>query len=65
MMELIIQFLGFIIFAIPTFGSVLVINYVVASRMFPAFNNYSLRKRTLIMIVVLSISIQIAMLLHK
>ncbi|EAO9417593.1 hypothetical protein AIQ34_27315 [Salmonella enterica] len=65
MMEIITQFFGFIIFAIPAFGSVLVIQYVVASRIFPAFNNYSLRKRTLIMVVVLFISIQIAMLLHK
>ncbi|EBO4370928.1 hypothetical protein DKR64_25170 [Salmonella enterica] len=65
MMEIITQFFGFIIFAVPAFGSVLVIQYVVASRMFPAFNNYSLRKRTLIMVVVLFISIQIAMLLHK
>lgn len=64
-MDTIIQFIGFVVFAVPTFGSVLVINYVVASRMFPAFNNYSLRKRTLIMVVVLFISIQIAMLLNK
>jgi len=65
MMGIITQFFGFIIFAIPAFGSVFVIQYVVASRIFPAFNNYSLRKRTLIMVIVLFISIQIAMLLHK
>lgn len=64
-MDELIRFFGFIIFAIPTFGGVLVINYVVASRMFPAFNNCSLRKRMLIMVVVLFISIQIAMLLNK
>ncbi|ECC3804746.1 hypothetical protein AIH60_24350 [Salmonella enterica subsp. enterica] len=64
-MEITIRIFSFAIFSILAFGSVLVIQYVVTSRMFPAFNNYSLRKRTLIMVVVLFISIQIAMLLHK
>ena len=64
-MEIAIRIFSLAIFSILAFGSVLVIQYVVASRIFSAFNNYSLRKRTLIMVVALFISIQIAMLLHK
>lgn len=64
-MEITIRIFSFAIFLIIAFGSVLIIQYVVVSKMFPVFNNYSLRKRTLIMVIFLFISIQIAMLLNK
>lgn len=64
-MEITIRIFSFAIFSIIAFGSILIIQHVVVSKIFPFFNNYSLRKRTLIMVVVLFISIQIAMLFHK
>lgn len=64
-MEITIRIFSFAMFSIIALGSVLVIQYVVVSSIFPVFNSYSLRKRTLIMVIVLFISIQIAMLLNK
>ncbi|CAD6181635.1 Uncharacterised protein [Escherichia coli] len=64
-MEITIRIFSFAMFSIIALGSVLVIQYVVVSSIFPVFNSYSLRKRTLIIVIVLFISIQIAMLLNK